>query len=314
MPIFKIHHITKYEYQRPVKESFNEIKIFPYACETQKLLSQELIITGEPDVEYYKDYWGNKTGTFNILAPHNTLAIESRLLIETTSLIQPENSFPLISSSFIPATSDLQLHQLSNADAIKNKTAIDTIIKSIAGTDNNVANITERCAEYIFKNFSYVKGITDIETTVDEILEHRSGVCQDFAHLMLQVLTTLKIPCRYVSGYICPNKNGLRGEGATHAWVDVYFPESGWIGIDPTNNIWVTNNHVKLAVGKHFKDCTPVKGTFKGPSRQSLSVYVSVGYEDGEIFEALNNVPMAVISSNEKESFIIPHSAGQQQQ
>jgi transglutaminase-like putative cysteine protease len=265
-------------------------------------------------VEYYSDYWGNKTGTFNILAPHKILAIESRLLIETTSIVQPGISFPLISTGFVPATNDLQLHQLSNADVIKNKPAIDAIIKSISGTHKNVANITERCAEYIFKNFSYVKGITDIETTVDEILEHRSGVCQDFAHLMLQVLTTLKIPCRYVSGYICPNKNGLRGEGATHAWVDVYFPENGWVGIDPTNNIWVTNNHVKLAVGKHFKDCTPVKGTFKGPSRQYLSVYVSVGYEDGKIFEAVNNVSMELISSNEKENLIIPHSAGQQQQ
>ena len=134
---------------------------------------------------------------------------------------------------------------------------------------------------YIFNNFQYIKGITTIETTVAEILEHRSGVCQDFAHVMLEILRSLQIPGRYVSGYICPNKNGMRGEGATHAWVEAWIPGSGWTGIDPTNNVWVTNHHVKLAVGRNFNDCSPVKGTFKGPARQSLSVFVSVGYEDG---------------------------------
>ena len=162
--------------------------------------------------------------------------------------------------------------------------------------------MVERCAEYIYKYFNYRKGITNIETTVDEILAHRGGVCQDFAHLMLQVLATLKIPSRYVSGYICPNKNGMRGEGATHAWVEAYIPGYGWAGIDPTNNVWVTNNHIKLAVGRHFNDCTPVKGTFKGPARQKLSVYVSIGYEDGHVFEEVNNVQMETQAPDQKKS------------
>ena len=82
----------------------------------------------------------------------------------------------------------------------------------------------------------------------------------------------------------------MRGEGATHAWVEAYIPHHGWIGIDPTNNVWATNNHVKLAVGRDFSDCTPAKGTFKGPAKQSLSVYVSVGYEDGQVFEEITDV------------------------
>ena len=84
---------------------------------------------------------------------------------------------------------------------------------------------------------------------------------------MLQLLRTIRIPCRYVSGYICPNKNGLRGEGATHAWVEVWIPNHDWVGIDPTNNVWVANTHVKLAVGWDFNDCSPIKGGFKGPAR-----------------------------------------------
>ncbi len=83
----------------------------------------------------------------------------------------------------------------------------------------------------------------------------------------------------------------MRGEGATHAWVEAWVPGYGWAGIDPTNNVWVTNKHIKLAVGRNFNDCSPIKGTFKGAADQNLSVYVSVGYEDGKIFEELNDVP-----------------------
>jgi transglutaminase-like putative cysteine protease len=131
---------------------------------------------------------------------------------------------------------------------------------------------------------------------------------------MLELLRMIGIPSRYVSGYICPNKNGMRGEGATHAWVEAFVPNHGWIGIDPTNNVWATNNHVKLAVGRDFSDCTPAKGTFKGPARQSLSVYVSVGYEDGHVFEEINAVKMQKQSAADEAELIIDNFAGQQQQ
>jgi transglutaminase-like putative cysteine protease len=84
----------------------------------------------------------------------------------------------------------------------------------------------------------------------------------------------------------------MRGEGATHAWVEAWVPNYGWAGIDSTNNIWVTNTHVKLAVGRNFNDCTPIKGTYKGIGEQKLSVFVSVGYEDGKTFEEINNVDL----------------------
>jgi transglutaminase-like putative cysteine protease len=122
---------------------------------------------------------------------------------------------------------------------------------------------------------------------------------------MLQILRSLKIPSRYVSGYICPNKSGLRGEGATHAWVEAWVPRCGWAGVDPTNNVWVTNTHVKLATGRDFSDCSPVKGAFKGPANQHLTVFVSVDYEDGQIFEELNNVDL----KRENKVVASPHFA-----
>ena len=105
-------------------------------------------------------------------------------------------------------------------------------------------------------------------------------------------MRTLNIPSRYVSGYICPNKSGLRGEGATHAWVEAWIPTCGWVGIDPTNNVWVTNTHVKLATGQEFCGLQSGKGLFPGPANQHLTVFVAVDYEDGQIFGELNQVDL----------------------
>lgn len=314
MPVFNIHHITRYEYDRPVKESSNEIKIYTYQCDEQELLEHQVTITGQPDIQTFTDYWGNKVGLFNLLAPHKTMVIESRLVVRTTLPTQLRVNFQTGWAELEKEVKDnLQLLELGMAPNIEAKAKIDEIIAALQPATKSIATTVEHCSELIYKQFKYIKGITNIETTVDEILEVRAGVCQDFAHLMLQILRTLKIPSRYVSGYICPNKNGMRGEGATHAWVEAYIPAFGWAGIDPTNNVWATSHHVKLAVGKDFNDCTPAKGTFKGPARQTLSVYVSVGYEDGHVFEEMNNVQMQMQPTDGKE-VLIDESYGEQQQ
>lgn len=315
MPVFKIHHVTKYEYDRPVRESVNEIKVYPYTDKTQETLIHEIIITGQPDILYFFDYWQNKTGVFNLLPLHKELVIESKLVLRTTGTSEVLVNFDAsIDQLQEEISGDLAKIELAEPSIIRNQEAINDIINIIMQGTNSVAAITQNCSDYIYRNFKYIKGITNIETTVDEILEHKAGVCQDFAHLMLQLLRTLHIPSRYVSGYICPNKKGIRGEGATHAWVEVYIPAYGWAGIDPTNNIWVTNNHVKLAVGRHFNDCSPIKGTFKGPAHQKLSVFVSIGYEDGHKFEEINNVKMQELDPDVKEELVDESFAAQQQQ
>ena len=314
MPVFKIHHITKYEYERPVRESVNEIRIYPYTSEEQETLSHELNITSHPSILNFHDYWKNKVGVFNLLALHGELVIESKLMLRTISSSEVMVNFDTDFNDLqIEIADNLNLIELTEISKIRNQPVVHDIIEQITHNTKSIAAIAQNCNQFIYSNFKYIKGITDIETTVDEILEHRSGVCQDFAHLMLQVLRTLKIPSRYVSGYICPNKKGVRGEGATHAWVEVYIPKYGWAGIDPTNNVWVTNNHVKLAVGRHFNDCSPVKGTFKGPARQQLSVFVAVSYEDGNIFEETNSVKMQVYGPGEKIVLFDESFAAQQQ-
>jgi transglutaminase-like putative cysteine protease len=315
MPIFRIHHVTKYEYDRPVKESMNSILIYPFHSAGQETLQHDLFITGDPEVFTYTDYWGNKSGSFNLLPPHRELVIESKLLIRTLAPATqdlPVNVF--VKDLATPSAQDLQLAELVRASTVKALDIMEQFVKELFRNDKNIAQIVEDTCRFIFNHFTYIKGITNIETTVDEILEKKAGVCQDFAHVMLELLRMMGIPARYVSGYICPNKNGMRGEGATHAWVEAYIPGYGWAGIDPTNNVWVSNHHVKLAVGRDFSQCSPVKGTFKGPARQSLSVYVSVGYEDGETFEELTNVQLEKQAAGDVPEIIIDTFAGQQQQ
>ena len=138
---------------------------------------------------------------------------------------------------------------------------------------------------YVYANFKYIQGVTSVESTVDEVWKLKAGVCQDFAQVLLVMLRMIDIPARYVSGYVCPNRNGMRGEGATHAWVETYIPFYGWLGLDPTNNVVANDLHVRLAVGRSFNDCSPVKGTYKGTSNHKLEVGVSVSYEDGHHLE-----------------------------
>jgi transglutaminase-like putative cysteine protease len=291
MPIFKIQHVTKYVYDRLIQESMNEIKIFPFELPDQEVLQHELDITGGPEVQVFWDYWGNKTGIFNLMPPHRELIINSRLKVRTTGTADLRVNFL---GSFIDLKNEvegnLRMLELSRPDEIQSQGLIRDIAKRMYSADNSIAITIKNCSDYIFEQFKYIKGITNIETTVDEILQKQAGVCQDFAHLLLQVLRTMKIPSRYVSGYICPHRSGLRGEGATHAWVETWIPGSGWTGIDPTNNIWVTNTHVKLAIGRDFTDCSPVKGTFRGAANQNLSVFVSVDYEDGQSVQEMTDV------------------------
>ena len=149
-------------------------------------------------------------------------------------------------------------------------------VKEMMNDSATPFTVAKTILTFIYDRFEYKQGITSVETDVDEIWKLKAGVCQDFAHLMLVMLRMIGIPARYVSGYICPKNHDLRGEGATHAWVEAYIPFHGWIGLDPTNKCIVNDRHVRLAIGRNFSDCTPVKGTYKGSSEHKLEVSVSI--------------------------------------
>lgn len=283
MPQFTINHTTKYTYPEPVMDSANQIMLYPLKDDFQEVQHQQIFITGQPYIDVFKDYYGNEIGSFMNIAPHTELRIDSTVSV----LIRPR---------LLPADDQETTTQWNHLEEIKyilpyidflkqehfkDLAAVKQIADAGFYKTVSVFTAVKQLNEYVYSNFNYIKGITTVETTLDEIWNLKAGVCQDFAHILLVMLRLLGIPARYVSGYVCPYDNSLRGVGATHAWVEAYIPFYGWLGIDPTNNCMVNDLHVRLAIGRSFNDCSPVKGTYKGTAKQTLEVGVSVVHEDG---------------------------------
>jgi len=129
---------------------------------------------------------------------------------------------------------------------------------------------------WVYLHIYFQPGATHVHTTMKEIIEGREGVCQDFTHLFCAIARKSHIPVRYVSGYLHQG-NGYFGDSQMHAWAEAFVPEAGWIGFDPTNDILAGNNHIKVAHGKDYQDCSPLKGVIFSPgsNRTSHSVEVS---------------------------------------
>ncbi|MCX2574187.1 transglutaminase family protein [Pedobacter sandarakinus] len=282
MPIFKIKHITNYKYESPVRDSANQIILFPIKDDFQKVVKHDLNISGSPEIEIFIDYYGNEVGTFTQNEPHSQLKIFSKVSVETFAKPLPQDDmfsgeqWNILTSMKYEVPYIDYLNQESFDGIIELK---ETALQLKSEEDTPYQTAIKYCA-YVFNNFEYIKGITAVDTTIDEILKLKAGVCQDFAHVLTAMLRLKGIPARYVSGYICPNRDGMRGEGATHAWAEAYLPEYGWLGLDPTNNCIANEKHVRLAVGRNFADCSPVKGVYKGGFEHLMEVNVSVGYND----------------------------------
>jgi transglutaminase-like putative cysteine protease len=132
----------------------------------------------------------------------------------------------------------------------------------------------------IFEDFIFDPAATDISTPISQVMRERRGVCQDFAHVMLAALRAMRIPARYVSGYILthppPGQPRLQGADASHAWISVWSPESGWTDLDPTNGLVVSDEHITIAYGRDYDDISPIGGVLLGGGDHTVSVGVDV--------------------------------------
>ncbi len=277
-PRFTIHHVTKYRYNSPVRDSASQIILYPIRDEYQDVVRQDLHVSGDPEIEVFRDYYGNEVGSFTHADPHTELVIDSKVEVITYSAVFPADGQPgdeqwaeIDRKKYQPPYIDFL--NLEKFDGFEELMELSLVRNARQSTPLQAARLLN---EMVYNDFKYIKGITSVETTLDEIWKLKAGVCQDFAHILLIMLRGIGIPARYVSGYVCPNKNGMRGEGATHAWVEAWMPGFGWLGLDPTNNCFANDLHVRLAVGHSFNDCSPVKGAYKGISEHTLEVGVSV--------------------------------------
>ena len=132
----------------------------------------------------------------------------------------------------------------------------------------------------IHDEFEFEPGATTVSTSVDEVLHQKSGVCQDFAHLMLACLRGHGLAARYVSGYLLteppPGQPRLMGVDASHAWVSAWSPQYGWVEFDPTNDQLADQRYITLAWGADFADVVPLRGVILGGGAQAMDVAVSV--------------------------------------
>lgn len=318
MAKFYIKHLTKYTYNNTVIDAANLIRLHPLNDDYQKVISHTISVTHNAYIQQFIDFYNNTFGTFMITEPHKELFIESVVEVDTFNKMFPNDSSP-IDEQWAELKS-IQKHidyiDFTFYDKIfaKNTDALD-LIKAINTKVLSPYQVVLQLCEYVYKNFNYIQGITTVNSTPEEAWDLKAGVCQDFTNVLLQLVRMAGIPARYVSGYICTNDILTRGEGATHAWVEVYLPFYGWLGVDPTNNTIANENHVRLAVGRHYADCAPVKGVYKGNVEATLLVKVVISttknnqlnYTDTKDF-----VPLSTNNSYLKNLEIIQYQQQQQ--
>ncbi|WNH11017.1 transglutaminase family protein [Thalassobellus suaedae] len=271
-------HTTKYTYSNAVIDGATLTRLHPINDDYQKVTSHLLSVTNNPYIETFTDFFGNRVGTFMVTDPHHELNITSEIEVITYDRLFPNDDIEIDKQW---AELKLIKNNIEYIDFLKHKPFdgshdIHNLIAEKNITTKSPFKALLELSEYVYTNFKYIQGITDVNTALDEVWKLKAGVCQDFTNVLLQMLRMIGIPARYVSGYICPSNNITRGEGATHAWIEAYIPFYGWLGIDPTNNAIANENHVRLAVGRNYNDCSPVKGVFKGKVEAEMQVAVEV--------------------------------------
>ncbi len=286
---YRIKHVTTYSYQENVSLSQNHARLKPQNTALQQCLSHQITVSPEPDYSIeYQDYYNNTVFVFEIPTLHKTLVVTALSEVEILaypqqSLFENQQPWEQVRQQ-LAFPSDRQLLQAAEYALPSPLTPASEAIKAFALHSFTPGRaIIEACNDLmarIFNEFTYDPGFSTLYTPVSEVLEHKKGVCQDFAHLALAALRSLGLAAKYVSGYIetvpPEGQEKLTGADATHAWFSLYVPGRGWLDFDPTNNLMPHQQHVTLASGRDFNDVTPLKGVMFGGGSNQLSVAVDM--------------------------------------
>jgi len=284
---YHLVHATQFHYDGPVSESYNEVRLRPLHDERQSCLSFRLRTQPGSQITSYHDAFGNWVHQFNVLPEHRQLSIEAESVVLSHNGGSPVEDGTTLES--LDARRQLLFEDYF--DFIAPTAYVPRLptleeMRQVAerASDGTVLGFVRAASELIHQRFQYVKGATHVHSSIADSLQLGAGVCQDFAHLLLGLVRGRGLPGRYVSGYLTPRSAGeasssveeVIGGQASHAWVEVYLPASGWIGLDPTLGEPVGERHVRVAYGRDYGDAAPVRGVYKGHAGQSLSVDVRV--------------------------------------
>lgn len=284
----KLHivHRTRYEYSAPVIESFNETRLQPVTAEGQVCHSFLLKVLPSTRLSHYLDFHLNCVHFFQVPEPHTSLLVESVSTVSTSAAAPLAEDAATAPMSRLPECAAMErCYDFLQASAYVDispevwRLAVDATTAR-GGEKADAADVWRtalRIMRFIYEGWTYTPLATHVNTHMSEVIEQRRGVCQDFAHVMLGMCRTLKIPARYVSGYLYNGPAGtLSGSEASHAWCEVFLPGIGWRALDPTNNQPADERYVKVAVGRDYADIIPVQGTFRGGPAKDMTVEVRV--------------------------------------
>jgi transglutaminase-like putative cysteine protease len=278
---YSVRHVTQFRYDSPVSESLMEVRMQPRTEGVQRCLSFQLSVDPRAQVFFYRDYLGNSVHHFDVPGKHTQLRIIAEELVEVQTAdplparLEPESWDQLdevvAAGDYWEMLMPSQFAQWTPALA----GLIDDLQIERRGDPLSFLNELNGA---IYDWFDYVPKATRVDSPIDHAIEARKGVCQDFAHIMTALARHVRIPCRYVSGYVCPRAefNDRSQEGASHAWVEALLPGLGWVGFDPTNNLVAGDRHIRTAIGRDYADVPPTKGIFKGNASSELTVSVRV--------------------------------------
>src|SRR6266567_4251182 len=250
----EIVHSTHYHYTGPIAESVMEVRLQPMDGSGQRCVAFALDIGSGIDARSYVDGYGNKVHYFNLVRPHTRLSITSRSTVETGLPPEGDAGEELVHDflRFRSPVKDIQgVRDLAREHSIADPGSAESIEAALDGLTLAIS-----------RDFEYNRAVTNVYSAVDEVLELRAGVCQDFAHLFIAVARAMAIPARYVSGYI--HLPGEKVALASHAWGEAWVPGTGWIGFDATHPVRTTPHHVRLAVGRDYTDAAPTRGVYVG--------------------------------------------------
>ncbi len=315
---YTIRHVTRFVYEATISESVMEARMQPRSDATQRCIQFGLTTTPNSRVMVYQDHDGNIVHHFNIPGRHSRLTISAEALVECEPApLIPYDLGPDGWDELDAITASGEFWELLEPSPFARRTELlDAFAKELGLTRKmDALGLLRRLTTEIYDRFEYSPMSTRVDSPIDEALQSKRGVCQDFAHIMIALVRQLGIPCRYVSGYLFHHENADRSSiAATHAWVEALLPDLGWVGFDPTNNRLVEDRHIRVAIGRDYADVPPTRGVFKGVSavRSELSVAVNVGSMQQTAGEALPFVPW--MSRDAASTFVEAPAVQQQQQ
>jgi transglutaminase-like putative cysteine protease len=279
---YTIQHETSYFYPETVYESYTVLHLQPRSDPNQFCTRYDLQISPRTKVQTYVDRFGNDVQHFAILPRHSSLAVTTHSNVIT--LLPAEPVEPVAATRPL-LDADEQVDRfydfLHESAYVQFTPELAEFWTELEGPGEKIGEWCSRVSQHIHRVFVYDGEATTVQTTVEGMLKARAGVCQDFAHLMIAVLRSAGIPARYVSGYIFGGDSRVLGAEASHAWCEAYLPPYGWVGFDPTNERLIDDHFVRVAIGRDYRDVSPVRGVYRGTRRSEMSVNVAMDLLQG---------------------------------